>query len=63
LLFTSMGGMAFGSWFAGALYDYIGFYGPAFATGALFNLANLAIIGFLVLRRIQSGGLALGVAD
>jgi MFS family permease len=48
LLFVSMSGMAFGGWFAGALYDHFGFYAPAFAAGALFNVANLAIIGFLV---------------
>jgi MFS family permease len=53
LLFTSMGGMAFGSWFAGALYDYFGFYAPAFAAGALFNLGNLAVVGFLVVRQTQ----------
>jgi hypothetical protein len=45
--------MAFGGWFAGALYDHFGFYAPAFAAGAMFNLANLAVIGFLVVR--QSG--------
>lgn len=56
VLFVSMGGMAFGSWFAGALYDHFGFYGPAFATGVAFNLANLTLIGFLLLRR-GSGGL------
>jgi MFS family permease len=53
LLFAGMSGMAFGSWFAGALYDYFGFYAPAFTAGALFNLANLAVIGFLVLRQNQ----------
>jgi MFS family permease len=53
LLFTSMAGMAFGSWFAGALYDYFGFYAPAFAAGALFNLGNLAVIGFLFLRQMR----------
>ena len=47
LLFVSMSGMAFGGWFAGALYDHFGFYAPAFAAGALFNVANLAVIGFL----------------
>jgi MFS family permease len=51
MLFTSMSGMAFGSWFAGALYDRFGFYAPAFAAGVLFNVANLLIVGFLVLRR------------
>jgi len=50
LLFTGMSGMAFGGWFAGALYDHFGFYAPAFAAGALFNLANLAVVGFLVVR-------------
>jgi MFS family permease len=57
LLFTGMSGMAFGSWFAGALYDYYGFYAPAFAAGVLFNLGNLAVVGFLVLRQMQGGDL------
>lgn len=50
VLFVSMGGMAFGSWWAGVLYDHFGFYGPAFASGAIFNLANLTLVGFLTLR-------------
>ena len=57
LLFVGMCGMAFGGWFAGALYDHFGFYAPAFAIGALFNLANLALVGFLVLRQRWDGGL------
>ena len=56
LLFVGMGGMAFGGWFAGALYDHFGFYAPAFASGALFNLFNLALVGFLVLRQRWNGG-------
>jgi MFS family permease len=55
VLFVSMGGMAFGSWFAGALYDQFGFYGPAFAIGVLFNLVNLVLIGSLVLRQRRGG--------
>lgn len=51
VLFTSMGGMAFGSWFAGALYDHYGYYAPAFGAGVLFNLANLSVVGFLVVRQ------------
>jgi len=50
ILFTGMGGMAFGSWFAGILYDHFGYYAPAFGTGVAFNLANLAIVSFLVIR-------------
>jgi MFS family permease len=53
-LFTAMGGMAFGSWFAGFLYDHFAYYAPAFGIGVLFNLINLGLIGFLVLR---TGGL------
>jgi MFS family permease len=49
-LFTAMSGMAFGSWFAGLLYDHFGYYAPAFGLGVAFNCANLAIIGFLVFR-------------
>src|SRR5271170_4576791 len=58
LLFTSMLGMAFGSWFAGALYDSFGFYAPAFAAGALFNLGNLLVIGFLVVRQARGAQLS-----
>jgi MFS family permease len=57
VLFISMGGMAFGSWFAGALYDHFGYYAPAFATGAAFNVANLTIVGFLLLRQGVRGGI------
>jgi MFS family permease len=53
LLFTGMSGMAFGGWFAGALYDHFGFYAPAFGAGAIFNLTNLLVIGFLVVRQAR----------
>ena len=48
VLFTGMSGMAAGSWFGGVLFDHFGSYAAAFATGVLFNLFNLAIVGFLV---------------
>jgi MFS family permease len=57
LLFAGMSGMAFGSWFAGALYDSFGFYAPAFAAGALFNLGNLLVVGFLVVRQTRGARL------
>jgi MFS family permease len=56
ILFVSMSGMAFGSWLAGALYDHFGFYAPAFATGVVFNLFNLSLVGFLLLRQRAAGG-------
>jgi MFS family permease len=51
VLFTAMCGMAFGSWFAGRLYELFGSYAPAFGTGIAFNIANLLLIGFLVARQ------------
>ncbi|MGH7067768.1 MAG: MFS transporter [Acetobacteraceae bacterium] len=50
MLFTSMLGMAFGTWLAGVLFDHFGSYAPAFANGALFNLVNIAILMFLLSR-------------
>jgi len=44
-------GMAAGGWIAGVIYDRVGFYAPAFATGLAFNLLNLAIVGYLVARQ------------
>jgi MFS family permease len=54
-LFTAMSGMAFGSWLAGALYDRFGYYAPAFGTGVAFNLANLVLVGFLLLTLSRPG--------
>jgi MFS family permease len=51
LLLCSGSGMAAGGWMAGAIYDYVGFYAAAFSAGILFNLANLVVIGALVLRQ------------
>jgi MFS family permease len=54
-LFTAMSGMAFGSWFAGALYDHFGYYAPAFGIAVIFNLLNLALVGLLVWRTGGTG--------
>jgi MFS family permease len=60
LLLTGMGGMAAGSWLAGRLYDYFGFYAPAFATGLLFNVINASlIVALLLLWRSSKRRLAL----
>jgi MFS family permease len=50
VLMTAMSGMAFGSWYAGKLFDLFGSYRPAFASAVLFNLANVVLIVFLVSR-------------
>jgi MFS family permease len=49
LLLTAMSGMAAGSWIAGAIYDYAGYYAPAFAAGIAANLLHLCIAATLVL--------------
>jgi MFS family permease len=60
LLLCSGSGMAAGGWMAGAIYDYAGFYAAAFAAGIVFNLANLGVVGALVMRqsRVRSPLLA-----
>jgi len=49
LLLLAMTGMATGSWGGGAIYDYAGYYAPAFATGIGANLLHLGIAATLVL--------------
>jgi MFS family permease len=49
LLLTGTTGMATGGWLAGAIYDRMGSYWPAFATGLAANLVNLAILAGLVI--------------
>jgi len=51
LLLMGQGGMAAGGWLAGAIYDGAAAYAPAFAVGVVFNLANLVLLGVLVLRQ------------
>jgi MFS family permease len=51
LMLFSSSGMAAGGWLAGLLYDYFGYYGPAFAIGIGVGLINLAILTTLVMRQ------------
>ena len=51
LLLFSGSGMALGGWIAGLLYDYFGYYAPAFAAGIGANILNLLIVGLLVARK------------
>ncbi len=55
ILFLGLTGMATGGWLAGAMYDYFGFYAPAFLAGIVANVANLALVGSLVWRSRSSG--------
>jgi len=49
--FSNIVGMALGGWLAGYIYDELGSYAPAFMIGVAFNIANIAIIAALALRR------------
>jgi len=51
MLLCSASGMATGGWLAGGLYDYFGYYVPAFAAGIAVNLINFAIIAVLTIRQ------------
>jgi len=51
VLVFSGSGMAAGGWLAGAIYDHAGFYAAAFATGIVFNLVHILVIGSLVWRQ------------
>ena len=55
LLFGTLG-MALGGWLAGYIFDSTGTYAPAFLVGATFNVANLIIVLFLIIRTRAGGG-------
>jgi MFS family permease len=49
--FTSnLVGMALGGWLAGYIYDRTLSYDTAFITGLIFNIANIAVVGWLTWR-------------
>jgi len=48
---ASIVGMALGGWMSGAIFDLTGSYTQAFANGFLWNLLNITIILFLLLRQ------------
>ena len=50
VIFATLVGMAFGGWISGAIFDWSASYDAAFVHGIVWNLVNVGIIGFLVLR-------------
>jgi MFS family permease len=50
VLMATLFGMALGGWMSGAIFDLTGSYRAAFANGFLWNLLNIAIIGWLLIR-------------
>ena len=61
VVFATLVGMAFGGWASGAIFDLTYSYTAAFGHGVVWNLVNMAIIGFLVLR-LRSARAALSPA-
>ena len=51
LLMATLFGMAFGGWVSGWMFDLTGSYQAAFLNGLVWNFLNLAIVGWLLLRR------------
>jgi MFS family permease len=51
-------GMAFGGWMSGAIFDFTGSYRAAFVNGFLWNLLNIAIGLWIILRRERRAVLA-----
>jgi MFS family permease len=62
LLMFSGSGMAAGAWLGGFLYDWFGYYAPAFVAAIGANLLNLAIVVVLLLRTPATPRRVFGVA-
>ena len=62
LLMFSGSGMAAGAWMGGFMYDWFGYYAPAFVAAIVANLLNLAIVMVLLLRQQAWPRRAFGMA-
>ena len=49
-LMFALFGMALGGWMSGAIFDLTGSYRAAFANGFVWNLLNIALVGWLLIR-------------
>ena len=50
VLMATLFGMALGGWMTGAIFDFTGSYRAAFLNGIAWNLLNMSIAGFLLMR-------------
>jgi MFS family permease len=59
---TTLAGMALGGWLSGLIYDWTGSYAAALVNGIAWNLANMAIV-FWLLQRMRRRAVGALVAD
>ena len=50
VLLATLGGMALGGWMSGLIFDLTGSYQAAFVNGLGWNLVNVSIVVWLLLR-------------
>jgi MFS family permease len=50
---STLAGMAFGGWLSGAIFDWTGSYQAALLNGIGWNLVNMLIVAWLLMRRRQ----------
>jgi predicted MFS family arabinose efflux permease len=50
-------GMALGGWMSGAIFDLMGSYRVTFVNAVVWNLFNLSIVLWLLLRSLRAGRL------
>ena len=50
VLMATLGGMALGGWISGLIFDFTGSYAAAFLNGLGWNLVNVTIMAWLLLR-------------
>ena len=50
VLMATLLGMALGGWLSGAIFDWTGSYHAAFINGIVWNLVNIGIVAFLLVR-------------
>ena len=51
VLMATLGGMALGGWMSGVIFDLTGSYMAAFLNGLGWNLINVTIVAWLLMRR------------
>jgi MFS family permease len=62
VLMATLFGMALGGWMSGAIFDWTGSYRAAFANGIAWNLLNVSIVVWLLVRARRLAGAKVGLA-